>query len=154
MRYISIVEYDEVNSDDFSITLFCTHCEHKCKGCYSPCTWNAEAGEELTREIKNDILNKLETEIMIGNFVFLGGDPLSKLNRNETIEFAKEIKEKVPRINIWVYTGYDMDEIQDLDLSYFDYIKCGRYKEELSCKGNVQYGIKLATSNQKIYKLK
>ena len=33
-----------------------------------------------------------------------------------------------------------------------DYIKTGSYIEELKCDDNIQYGIKLATSNQKINK--
>ena len=34
-----------------------------------------------------------------------------------------------------------------------DYIKCGTYQNKLSTKDNVQYGIKLATSNQMLYRL-
>ena len=33
-----------------------------------------------------------------------------------------------------------------------DYIKTGEYDESLKCENNIQYGIKLATSNQKINK--
>ena len=33
-----------------------------------------------------------------------------------------------------------------------DYIKCGKYIPELTTDDNIQYGVHLATSNQRIYK--
>ena len=37
-------------------------------------------------------------------------------------------------------------------MKYLDYIKYGSYKEELKCDNNIFYGVKLATSNQKMLK--
>ena len=37
---------------------------------------------------------------------------------------------------------------------YCNYIKCGQYIEELSTNENIQYGVKLASSNQNIYQIK
>ena len=47
---------------------------------------------------------------------------------------------------------YTFDKIDKEYLQYVDYIKCGQYLKELKVNDNYQYGIKLATSNQKIYK--
>ena len=55
---------------------------------------------------------------------------------------------------LWIFTRFDIGEIDKDILDLLDYIKCGMYKEELTVKDNVQFGINLATSNQKIYKMR
>ena len=90
---------------------------------------------------------------MCTNLVLSGGDPLSTRNRKEVLSFLKMFKRKFPNINVWVYTGYTLDRFTNEDLKDIDYLKCGTYQNKLSTKDNVQYGIKLATSNQNIYRL-
>ena len=47
---------------------------------------------------------------------------------------------------------YKLEQVDKNYLKYTDYIKCGQYIEELKTNDNYYYDIKLATSNQKIYK--
>jgi anaerobic ribonucleoside-triphosphate reductase activating protein len=67
----------------------------------------------------------------------LGGEPLSKLsdNRKQVISLAKEVKEKFPNSDIWVWSGYLLDEIQTNDsmkdiLKYIDVLVDGPFIEE------------------------
>jgi len=53
---------------------------------------------------------------------------------------------------IWLFTRYELNDIPKFELQLCDYIKCGRYIPELTTEDNIKYGIKLATSNQIIYK--
>ena len=90
---------------------------------------------------------------MCTNLVLSGGDPLSTRNRDKVLKFLERFKKANPQINVWVYTGYTLDKLTNEELKDIDYLKCGTYKNKLSVKDNVQYGIKLATSNQVLYKL-
>ena len=68
---------------------------------------------------------------------FLGGEPLSKLsdNRKVIIELAKEIREKFPEKDQWIWSGYTLEEIQADDsmkdiLKYVDVFVDGPFVEE------------------------
>ena len=68
----------------------------------------------------------------------MGGEPLSKLsdNRATVISFAKEVKEKFPDKNIWLFSGYTLEEIQADEsmrdiLKYIDVLVDGPFIEEL-----------------------
>ena len=56
-------------------------------------------------------------------------------------------------IKIFAFCGEDIiDQVQPVLKKYCDYVKVGAYMPELLCDDNIQYGIKLATSNQQILK--
>ena len=87
-------------------------------------------------EAKQKIFKELEYEWCKG-VSFLGGEPLSKLsdNRNVVIELAKEIREKFPDRNQWLWSGYTLEEIQADDsmkdiLKYIDVLVDGPFIEE------------------------
>ena len=153
IKYMDIVEYDDKNSDDFSLTIFFSHCDFRCEGCQNPSTQSGEVGSEFTKDIEEYIINFFKNNKMCTNLVLSGGDPLSTRNRDEVLKFLERLKKAKPQINVWVYTGYTLDRFTNEELKDIDYIKCGTYQNKLSTKDNVQYGIKLATSNQILYRL-
>ena len=60
-----------------------------------------------------------------------GGDPFHLENREEIGALAKEIREKFPDKTIWLYTGYEWEEICHLSfLSNIDVIVDGKFKIE------------------------
>lgn len=79
--------------------------------------------------------------------MFYGGDQ----NIKELNELLKYIKEKY-RLKTSIYSGSDDFNLFKDSLKYLDWLKIGSYKKELSCDDNFCYGVKLATSNQKLYK--
>lgn len=158
-KYISIKKYDDSNSNGFSVTIFFSSCPHKCEGCHNPSTWqDKDKGEYFTLEKQEDILNHISLNDKIYDALVLsGGDPLCDDNILYTISFAKEFKKRFPDKEIWCYTGYTFELVKsdtnrNESLKYIDYIKCGRYVQNLTVTDNVQYDIRLATSNQHIYK--
>ena len=59
---------------------------------------------------------------------YSGGDPLYEANRADVTALAKEIKERYPKKDIWVYTGYEWESVCDLELmDYTDVVVDGRF---------------------------
>lgn len=120
-----------------------------CINCHNPMSWDFNLGaywEEHMKEIqeKCNMFGEL-----IDNIMIFGGEPLDQ-SRNELEQMLVEL-DKI-EFPIWLFTRYSIDEIPSFVKEYCDYIKCGRYEESLTTDNNIQYGIKLATSNQNIYK--
>ena len=87
---------------------------------------------------------------LINNISIFGGEPLDN-NWGELEEMLRLLKNNINK-EIWIYTRYSIEEVPKFVKLYCDYIKCGRYIKELKTENNIQYGVKLATKNQKIYK--
>ena len=47
-RYIAIKDFDMNQGDGINVSLWMQGCEHKCKGCYSPHTWDFNTGNLFT----------------------------------------------------------------------------------------------------------
>lgn len=122
-----------------------------CKGCHSEESWDFNAGEKYTDIYLSELCKKIkEFDSLIDKVWILGGDPLDN-NLEEVCEMASQFIDK----EVWLFTRYSLDEVKNklkININIFDYIKCGRYEEDLITDDNIQYGIKLATSNQKVYK--
>lgn len=122
-----------------------------CKNCHNKVSWNFNIGEEYTQDyyikyIKDKVL---KYDNLIKNIMIFGGEPLDQ-PLDKLLEMLNDIK--LSNLPIWLFTRYSIDEVPISIKEYCDYIKCGRYMEELKCDDNIQFNIKLATSNQHIYK--
>lgn len=122
-----------------------------CKGCHNPESWDFNAGEKIDIEKETDLwISKiLYFGSIIKNIMIFGGEPLDQ----EPYELEVLLKKlSLLNIPIWIFTRYRISEVPDFVKKYCSYIKCGRYIESMKCEDNIQYGIKLATLNQFIYK--
>lgn len=126
---------------------------YHCKGCFSPETWEFNQGSPYQEVLNKDITNQVSLfDDMIEKIMIFGGEPLDQ-DMEKFIDFLEQIK--AFKKEIWIFTHYDFDTVKEIlrdNINLCDYIKCGEYNEEYKTDNNVQYGIKLATSNQKIYK--
>lgn len=124
-----------------------------CTNCHNSESWNFNQGEKYTFLYAKKLCYKIkEFNSIIDNIMIFGGEPLDQ-NINDLIYLLLGLT--YHQKNIWLFTRYSLDEVKDKlkeNIELCDYIKCGRYKENLITDNNIQYGIKLATSNQKIYK--
>ena len=50
-------------------------------------------------------------------------------------------------------SSYEINEIPEEIKKSCNYIKTGRYIKEQECSDNIQFGIKLASKNQTIFKI-
>lgn len=132
MRYHNITDCDMLNGEGLRVVLWLSHCEHKCFNCQNPQTWCSESGIPFDDKAKEELFEKLNKDYISG-LTLSGGDPLSSINRLELGDLLKEIKERFPNKNIWLYTGYSWCEIEHLKLlKYVDVLVDGEYIEKLS----------------------
>ena len=137
MNYISIVGADIANGEGFRVSLFVSGCARNCKGCFNPESHDPKAGKKFDIYAKEKIFKQLDNEWCKGLSV-LGGEPLSKLsdNRKQVIAFCKEVKNKFPKKDIWLWSSYIKEEIEkdasmkDI-LKYIDVLVDGPFVEEL-----------------------
>ena len=82
--------------------------------------------------------------------MIFGGEPLDQpyFELEQMLKHLKELEKK-----IWLFTRYDMNNIPERILDKVDYVKSGRYMKNLISDDNIQFGITLASSNQKIFDL-
>ena len=131
MRYHNITKDDMLNGDGLRVVLWVAGCTHHCKDCQNPITWDINGGLEFDEDAKKEIFDELDKSYVSG-ITFSGGDPLHPANRQAVYELAKEIKEKYPRKTIWLYSGFEWEEIKDLPIiPYLDVMVDGRFKVEL-----------------------
>lgn len=121
-----------------------------CEDCHNPESWNFNLGTPYTEEYFRNIRNKVTNfNSMIDNIMIFGGEPNDQ-NKDELLHFLIDLKTLNKKI--WLFTRYDLKDIPNFEYALCDYIKCGRYIPQLKTNENIKYGIKLATSNQIIYK--
>lgn len=150
MRYHNITKDDMLNGDGLRVVLWVSGCEHKCPECQNPITWDICGGLEFDEEAKNEIFEELSKEYVSG-ITFSGGDPLHMRNRRDTGKLIDEIAQKFPDKTIWLYTGYEWQDVKDLQfMRNVDVLIDGRYIKELR-------DVKLpwrGSSNQKVIDVK
>lgn len=136
MKYHNITHEDMLNGTGIRVVLWVAGCEHHCEGCQNPLTWNADDGLIFDKKAKKEIYSMLKKDYIHG-ITFSGGDPLHHANRKEILDLIKEIKQKFPTKDIWIYTGYTWEAIithKDLlnVIKEADVVVEGKFKKELA----------------------
>jgi len=103
VRIAGIEKNSIVDGEGLRYTIFLQGCNHECKGCHNPETWDFNDGTEIDT---NELLNNICEDHIIDGVTLSGGDPL--FQADNLIEFAKQIKDK--GLSIWIYTGFVFDE--------------------------------------------
>lgn len=130
MRYLKISNFDTANGLGIGNVLWVSGCNHHCPQCHNPQTWDINSGELFTEDTLKILLEKLKRPY-IKRLTFSGGDPLHPLNRECIGKIAEKVKEKLPHIKLWCYTGYKLEEIKDWKyLKYIDVLVDGEFEFE------------------------
>lgn len=128
MRYHNITKDDMLNGDGLRVVLWVAGCEHCCKECHNPITWDPNGGLEFTESERQEIFTELSKDYISG-ITFSGGDPLHYQNVTEVTALAREIKENYPDKTIWLYTGSTWEEIYSMEIvNYVDVLVDGEFK--------------------------
>lgn len=131
MNYHNIKHDDMNNGDGIRVTLFVSGCNHHCKGCQNPQTWSVNGGILFDSDAFAEICTELDKDYISG-LTLSGGDPLHPANRGTITEICKKVKYLYPHKTIWLYTGYQYENIKHLNvLNYIDVLVDGEYIEEL-----------------------
>ncbi len=131
MRYHNITHDDMLNGEGLRTVLWVSGCTHHCPNCQNPITWDINGGLPFDEEAERELFESLAKGYTSG-LTFSGGDPLHPENRAEVTRIAKKFKEKYPHKNIWLYTGFLWEQINNLEIvQYLDVVIDGKFMEEL-----------------------
>lgn len=158
MHYGTVKKFDVANGEGIRTTLFVSGCTNRCKNCFQPETWAFDYGEEMTREVWDDILSTFNNSSVRG-LTILGGEPMEPSNQRALLPLLHEFKQKYPEKNLWLFTGNLYEELTGelgehpkcLDitaeiLSLVDILVDGRFEEDKK-----QLGLRFrGSSNQRI----
>lgn len=135
-----------VDGPGVRFAIYTQGCMHKCKGCHNAETWSCDENELYDID---QLIDVVEAESLGKNITLSGGDPLLQID--STIELASKLKAK--EYNIWLYTGYTIDQIKANQklapiLNWIDVLVDGKFEQELK-DFNLDYR---GSSNQRIIK--
>lgn len=148
MRYHNITKCDMLNGDGIRVVLWVSGCKLHCPGCHNPQTWAFNSGLKFGEQDKEELFEALSKSYIKG-ITLSGGNPLDSYW--EILALTKEIKEKFPSKDIWLYSGYTFSYIEcnyREILDYVDVIVDGSYVEELR---DVELHWR-GSSNQNVYR--
>lgn len=139
-----------------SIDIFNIGCSAnpRCVGCCNSELWDWNIPGLHTVQVVSKVLSLVtKFDTLIDKIILVGGDPVDAYNKypSEYLSFISQIS--TLRKPIYLFTRHSLNEIDPILLAQVDYVKTGAYIPELTCNNNIQHGIKLATSNQNIYKV-
>ena len=138
--------YDMLNNpldDTAAFTIWFSGCNMKCENCQNPVLWDSNRGMEYNWKEVADVAISVCNTYKMKYVVLLGGEPLQQF-KTKLILLCGALKEA--GISIWLYTGYDIDDIPDEIKKTLYTAKCGRYIDNLKQDGFP------ASSNQRVYR--
>jgi anaerobic ribonucleoside-triphosphate reductase activating protein len=137
MRYAKIRSEDIANGPGVRVSIYVQGCSRHCPGCFNPETWDFDGGHEVSVEW---LAEEFKRKRFLDGITLSGGDPFFQQ------EACVELLKMLPDVNVWVYTGYEYEDIKDTELAKMaDALVTGRFVKELACEGKM-YG----SSNQRI----
>jgi anaerobic ribonucleoside-triphosphate reductase activating protein len=114
---------DIVNGPGTRCTLFVAGCEHQCRGCYNQSTWRLDSGVPFTLEMEEQLIADLnDPRIPRQGLSLSGGDPLHPHNVPHIRRLVKRVRRDCPDNDIWLWTGYEMAELNDAQREVVDEI--------------------------------
>ena len=117
MNYSVIKNNDIADGQGVRVSLFVSGCDHHCKGCFQPETWDYNYGKEYNESVEEEILEMLNSKNIQG-LTLLGGDPMCGSNPESLISLLEKTKELGK--DVWCYTGYKFEELIDMRNDYID----------------------------------
>ena len=129
MYYGAIKKLDIANGPGVRVSVFVSGCRNHCHGCFNPETWNFTYGKEFTDKTLRELMEALDHPNVSGISI-LGGDPFEPENMSCVLDICKKVKACKPDKSIWVWTGYEFDELKELPIMrYIDVLVDGRFEE-------------------------
>lgn len=153
MRFSKIKDNDIANGLGITMSFWTQGCPHHCKGCFNKETWNFEDGEEFTQEDLKYIIENINKNNIKRDLSILGGEPLCPQNVEGVITLCKEFKRHYPEKLIYLWTGYtieNFDDIQNEILNYIDILIDGKFEED---RKNLSIKLR-GSSNQRVIDVK
>ena len=145
INYHNITYPDMNNGSGLRVVLWLSGCEHKCKGCQNPQTWDVNSGIPFDEKAKEELFRELDKDYISG-LTLTGGDPLHPSNLDGVLDIVTEFNKRyrttqnivlnkednhnilnenvnkirllMPQKTIWIYSGYEWKHIFDDSYHY------------------------------------
>ena len=146
MNYHQYYPVDIVNGPGTRCTLFVSGCVHECPGCYNKSTWRVNSGQTFTKAMEDQIINDLNDTRIKRQGISLSGVP-------DILKLVKRIRAECPGKDIWVWTGYKLDELNAAQMQVVDLINVlvdGKFVQDLKDPSLIWRG----SSNQVVHHLR
>lgn len=126
MKIAKIKPLDIANGDGIGVSVFVSGCNFHCEGCFNSEAWDYDYGEKADLD---KILSAMSHE-HVNHLSILGGEPLAPRNIRGVEKIIRAVRQAYPDKKIWLWTGYDEDELSADQLrviSMVDYVTYGRF---------------------------
>lgn len=153
MRINIIKDNDIANGFGITMSLWTQGCPHHCKGCFNTETWSFTDGEEFTQDKLDYIIDNIDKNNIKRDLAILGGEPLCPENVDGVINVCKTFKNKYPQKKIYLWTGYTVENFNNMQKEIFKYVDIlidGKFEED---KKNISLTLR-GSSNQRIIDVK
>ena len=137
IRVLKIIPETMADGPGLRTAVYVAGCKHHCPGCHNPETWDYEGGKEFHPDLIKEIAEALTANGINRNFCIMGGEPLCPENEFLTMLLIIEIRNLVPNVPIYLWTGYEFEDLLHKGerikniLSSIDVLIDGPYIEEL-----------------------
>ena len=112
MRYAGLIKNDIAAAPGLCVTFFVQGCPIHCPGCHNPETWDFNGGKEFYPDLIKEITDALTANDIERKFCIMGGEPLCAENEFLTKLLIIEVHKKLPKVPIYIWTGYTLDELK------------------------------------------
>jgi len=138
-----IHDFEILNGEGLRVSVWFTGCPHHCEDCHNQFLWEHDSELKLNKQKIIELCKERKA------LSILGGEPFAPYNREELLDLLKSVKEEVKDCSIFIWTGYEYNDIKDLEeIKYIDKLICGKFEKDKKCE-NPMYG----SSNQYIIDL-
>lgn len=120
MKYMHIFSCSTSDGPGFRVSLYVSGCRNHCIGCHNPESWDFNAGTEYTIDTYNEILAMCDHPYIQG-LTICGGEPFEEENQAKLVKLVLDYKRKFPNKDLWIYTGYELEDLLDLGRKHTDF---------------------------------
>lgn len=153
MKINRIKDNDIANGFGITMSIWTQGCPHHCKGCFNGETWSFEEGRKFTEDDLSYILDNINKHNIKRDLSILGGEPLCPENIQGVINLSKIFKEKYSDRKIYLWTGYVVEEFNEIQKEIFKYVDIlvdGKFEQD---KKNLSLTLR-GSSNQRVIDVK
>ena len=137
MNIINIDAASMINGDGVRLVIWFAGCSLNCDGCQNKDMQKFNSGKEVSpKKLASLVIEYLNDNKLVNGITLSGGNPQEQ---PDLLIFLKAIRKLMPQINIWAWSGYTWDKIQQTPtlkehLDYIDTIITGPYIKALHCE--------------------
>lgn len=112
VRIADIVQDSVVDGPGLRLVVFLQGCQHHCKGCHNPATWDYYGGKLIDT---GEIIALMDANPLLDGITLSGGEPI---NQGEACtELAKAAIDR--GLSVWLYTGFTWEELTECYLPWW-----------------------------------